>query len=57
MFFCEECRKKNDWPTSLGYPFMGVSYGRCEICKKTDECHDVPSSRLPERKKEQGDAK
>lgn len=51
MFFCEECRVKNGWPTSLGYPFMGVSYGPCEVCKKVGECHDVPSSALPDEKK------
>jgi len=47
MFFCEKCRVKNEWPTSLGYPFMGLSYGACEICHKVGECHDVPSSGLP----------
>jgi hypothetical protein len=46
MFFCENCRVKNKWPKSLGWPFMGVSYGRCEICRKHTECHDVPSSAL-----------
>lgn len=42
MFFCEPCRKKEDWPESLL-----LSKGRCEICKKTAICHDVKSSDLP----------
>jgi hypothetical protein len=46
MFFCEKCRVKNHWPTSLGYPFMGHSFGRCEVCTTTGECHDVPSGAL-----------
>lgn len=42
MFFCEKCRVRNKWFTSFGQ-----SYGRCEICGKTAECHDVPSKYLP----------
>ena len=36
MFICEKCRVK------LGYelPFSG-SYGPCENCGKTAECHDI----------------
>lgn len=49
MFFCEPCRVEKKWPKSLGFPFMGVSYGFCEICGKTADCHDVPSSALPIR--------
>jgi hypothetical protein len=47
MFFCEECRVKNNWPG-----IIEASYGPCEVCGKTAECYDVPSSRLPEPKKE-----
>ena len=53
MFFCEKCRVKNDWPTSMGYPFMGISYGPCEVCKKVGECHDVPSVGLRKVRKAQ----
>lgn len=42
MFFCEPCRKKKDWPES-----MGRSAGRCEVCKVHSVCHDVPSKLLP----------
>lgn len=42
MFYCEKCRIKKNWPESIS-----KSYGRCEICKKTEECNDVPSKRLP----------
>lgn len=42
MFFCEDCREANDWPTSL---FR--SHGRCEICAKSAHCYDVPSGALP----------
>jgi len=42
MFYCEKCRKKRRWPESLT-----KSYGPCECCGKTAECHDRPSSSLP----------
>lgn len=42
MFYCEECRKKNEWPESLA-----ESYGSCECCKKTGMCHDLNSRLLP----------
>lgn len=41
MFFCEVCRKKNDWPTSFV-----TSCGRCECCGSIDECYDVRASLL-----------
>jgi len=50
MFYCEPCAKKNHWPTTI----MVKSYGRCEVCGKTRECNDTPSSVLsssPERRK------
>lgn len=42
MFFCEPCRVKNKWPES-----WLRSQGRCEVCRRSRECHDVPSSALP----------
>jgi DNA replicative helicase MCM subunit Mcm2 (Cdc46/Mcm family) len=42
MFYCEECRKKKEWPESCM-----KSYGPCEMCKETRECYDVPSKYLP----------
>jgi hypothetical protein len=45
MFYCEECREKNDWPKSL---FM--SCGPCELCGKSGSCYDVKSSKLPPAK-------
>lgn len=45
MFYCEECRIKNDWPKSL---FM--SCGPCEICGESRSCYDVKSSKLPPAK-------
>lgn len=44
MFYCEPCRLEKDWPES----FVG-SYGKCEVCGKMGDCHDVPSSQLPKR--------
>lgn len=43
MFFCEECRVKKGWPKGYG----PGSRGPCEVCKKTANCHDVPSKALP----------
>lgn len=42
MFFCEKCRKKRNWPDSIG-----KSYGRCEVCGQSTLCNDVPSCALP----------
>lgn len=42
MFYCEECRAKNDWPGSF---FEAI--GPCEICHKKTGCHDVHHSLLP----------
>ena len=41
MFYCEKCREKNQWPESFGR-----SRGRCEVCGKTADCHDVASRLL-----------
>jgi hypothetical protein len=46
MFYCEPCRVEQEWPTG----FSG-SYGKCEMCGKAASCYDVPSNRLPERKR------
>jgi hypothetical protein len=42
MFYCDRCRKKNDWPES-----MAKSHGPCELCHKVADCNDVPSAALP----------
>ncbi len=45
MYYCEECREKNEWPESLAQ-----SKGTCELCRKYRVCHDRKSSTLPKRK-------
>jgi hypothetical protein len=42
MFFCEACRRKNNWPDSI---FR--SRGKCEVCGNVANCSDVPSKYLP----------
>lgn len=42
MFYCEDYRKKKDWPKS-----MAMSHGACEICKAKAYCYDTPSRNLP----------
>jgi len=42
MYYCEECRIKKGWPNSIMR-----SYGMCEICGRTKDCWDRPSSSLP----------
>ena len=53
MLFCEQCRQKNKWPRSSGYPYVGFKTGdQCEKCGKIKDCHDVPAIRLiPEKDK------
>ncbi len=46
MFYCEECREKNEWPESLAQ-----SKGNCEKCGKHGVCHDRPHSSLPTPKR------
>jgi hypothetical protein len=46
MFYCEECRIKHNYPGAVGWPTIGMSYGKCEICGKLAECHDVSSDSL-----------
>lgn len=41
MFFCNDCKTKNNWPG-----LWESSYGKCEMCGKIAPCYDVPSSRL-----------
>jgi hypothetical protein len=40
MFFCEDCRAKNNWPDGL------IQQERCEKCGKNKLCYDVPSVML-----------
>lgn len=42
MFYCDECAIKRKWPITL---FR--SHGRCEMCKETKECSEMPSKDLP----------
>lgn len=42
MFYCERCRVKNEWPTS-----MANSYGQCEVCGVERRCYDRSSVTLP----------
>ena len=47
MFYCEECRVKNEWPESISR-----STGNCEVCGDGRLCYDRPSSQLPMKKNE-----
>jgi len=42
MFYCDDCRVKNDWPESFS-----KSMGNCEMCNEPAVCNDVPSRNLP----------
>lgn len=42
MFICDACLKKHYKNIGLGR----MSYGRCECCKKTITCCDIPSQML-----------
>lgn len=44
MFYCEQCKEKNKWPTSLHR-----SFGHCEMCGKIAHCYDVKSHNLPNK--------
>lgn len=48
MFYCNWCKDKYGWPTSLSR-----SHGRCEVCGKTRDCNDTPAGLLPLPKKEE----
>src|SRR4030095_4365773 len=45
MFYCEPCRKVNDWPGILT-----SSYGKCENCGVNSACYNTSTSALPVRK-------
>lgn len=47
MYYCDPCREKNSWPTS-----MSQSRGRCENCGDHGVCNDTPSYLLPTKKAE-----
>lgn len=36
MFYCDDCAKEKNYPESIG-----KSYGRCEICGKSEICNDM----------------
>lgn len=42
MFYCDTCAEERGWPET-----MAQSYGRCEVCKYTAVCNDMPSRYLP----------
>ena len=46
MFYCDDCGRKNGWPTEF---YLVRSIGPCEVCEETHACYDVPSSHLPAR--------
>jgi hypothetical protein len=50
-FTCDECRQKQGLEHGLGYPFMGISRGRCEDCGRVADCEDlrVPFAGMPIR--------
>ncbi len=48
MFYCDDCAEKRGWLKTIG-----KSVGPCEICGKTKECNDRPSSELPPLKVDQ----
>lgn len=37
MLYCDSCRLKKNWPDSV------PEEGRCEVCKKSGKCNDVPA--------------
>lgn len=48
MFYCEPCRVKNNWLTSICR-----SGGLCEVCGQHALCYDRPSSSLPMPKQQE----
>lgn len=51
MLFCEQCREKNNWTRSAGYPYIGFRQGvQCDKCGKIKDCHDLPAIRLTREK-------
>lgn len=41
MYYCDECRKENNWPEG----FI-KSHGPCEVCDKFALCSDIPAKDL-----------
>lgn len=41
MFYCDDCAMENEWVIS-----WTKSYGRCEICGRTDTCSDIHHSQV-----------
>lgn len=42
MFYCNQCAEAKAYPKSFR-----LSHGRCEVCGRTADCHDVPHRLLP----------
>ena len=45
MFICEECARKRKID-SFHFVVSPISYGNCELCKKTASCFDIHHSKL-----------
>jgi len=43
MFYCNECADKSRYPK---FPKEFQSWGRCETCRETTGCNDLPSNIL-----------
>lgn len=43
MFYCDPCATDKKWPRKA----LPDSRGTCEVCGKTADCYDIPSSQLP----------
>lgn len=50
MIFCEDCRIKKNWPRHAGFPYAGITFGKCEVCGKAKDCNDVPAVKLIKQK-------
>lgn len=50
MFYCDDCKTKNNWPEAIAFK----SHGNCEVCGENRICHDVPSKHLPMPPREDG---
>jgi hypothetical protein len=42
MLFCEQCRIDKKWVRPRAYPYHSHQMGKCEICKKHNDCYDYP---------------
>lgn len=47
MFYCDDCRRKNNWPISIQ-----KSFGTCECCGKVTNCNNISHEFLTPTRKE-----